>query len=572
LLQPRNRTWLSDGSLPSMVTVNPAELSQSFAKAYKGRPYTALSSALSDRYQAAERLVQLELERLDAVRVQLEKNTWERAIVRLSFFDQLQHLFGLRCFDDPDLIIHDLFLQFIGRLDQFLEAVTKLECEFFCLSAYRHRSCRSRFNINALLNRHGFLATQTQTADASRRATALAAISGHPPAHASVQSIGGHLATEQTVAASPVGGCVYLNLKNSFVDGTVSDAEAGVLADSIYEVLEGKMFDYFGERARLYTMPLQQQQQPGSSLPRLILYVPEVEFFDGNETILDNQDKPAVCHGSGGFFFQRAKGQLDENMTPLDVHNLLRGLNLDSKKTFALGSFKFKLADEANHIETLFLEARQSDDAPIELLDNQGGVRGIVNVALKRHENCIWLDAGVLVAPNGKRVMFAGASSAGKSTLTTALAFGHGWKIIAEDVALIDIESDRFVVFASPLSMKAGTVDRLAKVLGKAPGPLFFNEWIPLGDLAATTDPDATIDFAFIMQPLTPGSPGQLNLQPISHKSVLTKLMPISNILRLNGAMEKMEHYLSQGKCFQLSGGQLNERLDLVIELSKNDG
>src|ERR1700722_506057 len=84
-------------------------------------------------------------------------------------------------------------------------------------------------------------------------------------------------------------------------------------------------------------------------------------------------------------------------------------------------------------------------------------IRGLLTHILKRHLGCIWIDAAALIAPNGKKVLIVGQSGAGKSTTTMALALRYGWKVLGEDLVLLDQKTDQIINFASPFSLKKGT-------------------------------------------------------------------------------------------------------------------
>ena len=251
---------------------------------------------------------------------------------------------------------------------------------------------------------------------------------------------------------------------------------------------------------------------------------------------------------------------------------------MDNSKVFELGKYRFKLRNysqaDAADVEALFPIAGQgSSEHPTETLDlltqERGGVRAIINTALQHHQDCIWIAAATLISPNGKCFLFAGPSCSGKSSLATALAFGKDWRIVAEDVSLIDTNLNQFVSFVSPISMKAGALQLVASVIGEVHCPPLFNEWIPLKTKAVIAYPSAKIDFAFILEVLDNGGAQEvLTTSQISPELLLIKLLPLSNLLHLNNATEQFSNYLKAARCFKLCGGHLNERLDFVIELS----
>ena len=181
---------------------------------------------------------------------------------------------------------------------------------------------------------------------------------------------------------------------------------------------------------------------------------------------------------------------------------------------------------------------------------------------LKRHHDCMWLDAGCLIAPNGKKILFVGRSGAGKSTTTMALALAYDWKVIAEDILLIDIHQNRLITFGGPFSLKEGTLELLWNSIGRVPDPILNGEWSPLGAMAAPTETEARFDFAIV---LFAGS--AMSVSPISSIEFLRNCLPLSNILRITGAGEKLVDYVSAGSCLEIEGGTLKERLNFILSL-----
>jgi hypothetical protein len=191
-------------------------------------------------------------------------------------------------------------------------------------------------------------------------------------------------------------------------------------------------------------------------------------------------------------------------------------------------------------------------------------IRGLLNHILKRHLGCIWIDAGALIAPNGKKVLIVGQSSAGKSTTTMALALRYGWKVLGEDLVLIDQKIDKIITFASPFSLKAGTRELLEQTIQKAPDPILHGEWSPLGDMAGQGDIDLPFDLSIFLERGEEFAP-QLQIIETSQSEFVRKILRISNLLRLKDSAEKMVGYLGSRPCLTLRSGTLPERLQSIL-------
>lgn len=237
-----------------------------------------------------------------------------------------------------------------------------------------------------------------------------------------------------------------------------------------------------------------------------------------------------------------------------------------------LGKFAFEIDCQDDQLkaclESLFpSRAVAHHRAPATVHDESGDVRSIVNIALRHHEDCLWFDAAALIAPGGQKVLFAGASSSGKSTTTIALALGYGWKVLSEDITLFDPSTDELLSFASPISLKPGTFERL-QAAKLSPPPLILNEWIPVDGMAAPGESvSATLDLAFFFNVINQTEPEPISAQQITPGEFLRLVLPISNLLHSTAGMDKLSQYLAPARCYRLSGGSLTERLSKINQI-----
>jgi hypothetical protein len=251
-----------------------------------------------------------------------------------------------------------------------------------------------------------------------------------------------------------------------------------------------------------------------------------------------------------------------------------------NKTLFSLGRTVF-FAQNCNpsfeqELEILLPRYSQSTAVKITPLaiETQGtnNLRALINVVLKNHSGCVWIDAGCLIAPSGAKILLSGFSGAGKSTTTMALAIGYGWKVVAEDLLLIDVEEKKLLTFASPFSLKQGTLELLRDSIGRLPEPILHGEWSPLKDMAASGEYDAKFDFTILLEQIKPNAGKGLELVSMHPTTYLRKLIRISNILRIDGAAEVISEAIDKSECFTFIGGTLRERVDAIRKLSGESG
>ncbi|HEY9679197.1 MAG TPA: PqqD family protein [Drouetiella sp.] len=191
-------------------------------------------------------------------------------------------------------------------------------------------------------------------------------------------------------------------------------------------------------------------------------------------------------------------------------------------------------------------------------------LRELFNHMLKRHFIHIWLDAASLVSPGGKKLLIAGKSSSGKSTTSMALALSFNFKVLSEDITLIDPNTDAIVNFASPFSLKAGTIDLLQRTFGIELGDPYFGEWIPLGEASYGKNVQAPYDAALLFE--LDKNEG-FKTDPITPSDFTRHLLPYSNFVKKEGALEKFMGYLPADRCFHIVNGSLEERIAKIGEI-----
>ncbi len=344
LLSPSHpgRVWLSDGSIPSQTAVSPsALLSNPLFAGYKARPYLSVAQALTDLSEAVNRSLAVENQRLECALDLITRYSWQICFLRLTVFDQLAHLLGPDFLRSSSRLVWPSIKEFLINLDKKLTEIFRLSsgAHICLLSTFGHSDCRARLNVNQLLAHCGFLnfsGGDVFEQTLSRRRQASAAVNLlRRPAEKNTESrvaISANFETSRTLAASPIYGMIYLNLKSRFEDGIVLDEEATSLLKSIRENLNTALIKEFGMDDYLIepgsTNKLKKQPAM-TSAPDLVLSVRGVELHDliNSETV-DWQNRPRSTHDYNGFVFlpQNLHRPLAKGLSTLDLHKHLMEL------------------------------------------------------------------------------------------------------------------------------------------------------------------------------------------------------------------------------------------------------
>ena len=242
--------------------------------------------------------------------------------------------------------------------------------------------------------------------------------------------------------------------------------------------------------------------------------------------------------------------------------------NTGAQKTFRLGRTCFRVvgaeaASLRGWLDVLLPACSSPTDKVVEISGVQD-LRSLLNEVLRYHDGLLWLDAACLVSPAGRTVIIAGRSGAGKSTIAIALAFEYGWTVLSEDLVLIDPFDSKIVSFASPFSLKPGTIDLLTSSIGNIPHPIVDREWVPNTSAAGVSERAAEFDLALYFQ----ASLGDaLACSGVSPGAYVRAVMPGSNLVQGETFCDCFYRCLGHARCARVAGGSLAERLGLILDL-----
>jgi hypothetical protein len=251
------------------------------------------------------------------------------------------------------------------------------------------------------------------------------------------------------------------------------------------------------------------------------------------------------------------------------------------RKTEMLKSPCYKLGRTAFSVECCDAEflrvldklfVREQSDLPAdEVIEVRAGCNQDIYALMRHirrlHSDCIWIDAACLVSAEGFKVLIAGGSSAGKSTTSLALALGHGWKVLAEDVTLFDLSSNQILSFPTPFSLKGKTRALLKKTIGRQPEESLLREWVPMGDMAAIDHHDCRLNLTIFLNNVA-SSDLDFESVRISPYEFIRLIVSRSSVLRIKGASDRMLEYFDHGPCWTINGGTLAERLEFILSNS----
>jgi hypothetical protein len=194
----------------------------------------------------------------------------------------------------------------------------------------------------------------------------------------------------------------------------------------------------------------------------------------------------------------------------------------------------------------------------------------IINEALRHHKDLLWIDASCLKTKDNKLVVIAGNSMSGKTTLSLAFAELENWKILAEDIVLIDFANNQILNFGRPLSLREGALERIKKIKNFHFARTPLNNWYFNPTYYLSQPEPINIDLAILLsntQDTNPQYPS-LEITKLEPETFVRSLLPLSNLLhgpKLQAL--KLSKCLENTTCLELSSGELDERMRAIRKL-----
>ncbi|MBS1955868.1 MAG: hypothetical protein JST89_16915 [Cyanobacteria bacterium SZAS-4] len=322
LPRSRDRLWLADGSLPTNRLFSPSELSaESIFKSYLPRAYESHAGAARLPQMAlVNRCIETESQRLLCVASLFQRKGLSKFVYRLSLFDQLAHLLGIRFLEAADLSSFGNLSNFLRELDDVVESFSahgNLQMSF--ISNYSHEPCRATLNLNLVLAAGGF----TQLADAQNLARAstqrmnVATAMWKPTVH-NLTSLEGCLDTSRTAAASPVAGCIYINKRTVFDDGIVDDDNYLTVRGKVVSYLQNFLISQYGSSFEIEVHPSDFNK---TKAPDLIVKIDGVEFQNLSASMAPIT--PLTTHVAKGFALLPERLNVAEQISATQLASLL---------------------------------------------------------------------------------------------------------------------------------------------------------------------------------------------------------------------------------------------------------
>jgi hypothetical protein len=196
--------------------------------------------------------------------------------------------------------------------------------------------------------------------------------------------------------------------------------------------------------------------------------------------------------------------------------------------------------------------------------DLEQAVIAISDCLMAQFRDYLWIDAAVLVAPNGSTLMLCGASEAGKSTLGAALSY-HYWKMLCEDVAII-LADGTIPPLVRPISLRPGTAELIRQQTGIVIDAV-DDRWLFKPDAFLETSLRVPLSAVALLKGAGTEANGDISVSKATPEQMVRELLPCSNALRINNGIDVLLQSLKDSDCWLLAGGTISQRMQALEEL-----
>ncbi|MBX9879525.1 MAG: alkaline phosphatase family protein [Candidatus Obscuribacterales bacterium] len=324
LLEPKDRLWLSEGL--SAISVNPKRLMSSEPfKSYQARPFSSPAYFLGKPFEGTRLCLEAEKQRLICAEALARENNWQLGIIRLTTFDQLAHLLGNDYLGKTTLAIRPEIESFISEINDVLERIIESAkpSTVAVMSSYSHVECKKRISLNQLLAQLGFCTLKDKALvqkEQVLRYESTIALSTRKVSSPLISTTNAFV-EESCIAASPIQGAIYVNVKDRFKNGIVSRDSQQSHVKQVESQLKSALHE-----AGVTNFNIELNPEPTNSsktpAPDLMVYADGVDFHNLYDApVVDSFSHPISCHSTNGFVC------IDNNdgdyLSRLSLHRLL---------------------------------------------------------------------------------------------------------------------------------------------------------------------------------------------------------------------------------------------------------
>lgn len=180
------------------------------------------------------------------------------------------------------------------------------------------------------------------------------------------------------------------------------------------------------------------------------------------------------------------------------------------------------------------------------------------------------MHAAVVADAQGRAIMMPGFPGAGKSTLCAALVLTQGWRLLSDELTLLDPASGNVMAHPRPIALKNRSIDVVRGFPGARLGPVYIGT--RKGDITHAACPPASVAQAaepaqvrWVLFPrFEAGAAPRIEEVSRAEAFVLISEQSFNNERMGEAGFEGLCGLLSGARCFELVYGSTADALALV--------
>lgn len=197
-----------------------------------------------------------------------------------------------------------------------------------------------------------------------------------------------------------------------------------------------------------------------------------------------------------------------------------------------------------------------------------------MNWCLSMHLHRFLIVHAAVVERGGRALILPAPPGSGKSTLCAGLVW-RGWRLLSDELTLIDPASGRITPVPRPVSLKNASIDVIRQFAPQASFGPVVHETVK-GSIGHFSPPPGTVERAretalpawVVLPRYLAGAP--THLQPLSNGRTLMALVDNAFNYQMHGAtgFHTMACLVDRSACFEFSYSRLEEAVELFAELA----
>lgn len=228
------------------------------------------------------------------------------------------------------------------------------------------------------------------------------------------------------------------------------------------------------------------------------------------------------------------------------------------------------------HPQVLFVFDDRTPFKPLPFSQSFSFFEWGLNWCIAAHSNNYVILHAAVVEKHGQAIIFPGEPGAGKSTLCAALVM-HGWRLLSDEMAVIDFESQRLIAIPRPISLKNESINVIQRRFPQAIfGPVAKDTTkgtvahIKAPQQSITADMQQAIPAWIVIPNYQANAESDLKSQPTADMFIHLVKNAFNYSILGEAAFDLISDIVTQCQCYQLTYSNLDDAISVFDNIAAN--